>query len=183
VVFGYKHFRHYLYDHKVIVRTNHSALRWLLNFKDPQGQVAGWTEFRGTYDIDIRYRPGAKHCNADSLSRHPCHQCSFSEGWEKRNDHESKESDSKSIRQINTVSEDNETVLKGIQNDDQDLSVVKNWVETKKRPEFSDMKHESKVIKHLWSQRTHLEIQNDLLWKWIGDKKFYHQIIVPLSER
>ena len=184
VVFGCKHFRHYLYGHKVIVRTDHSALRWLLNFKDPQGQVARWIEFLGTYDIEIRHRPGAKHCNADSLSRHPCHQCGFSEDWEKSNDHERRGSESKSIRQINAVSEDNETILKGIQNNDQDLSIVKNWVETKKRPGFSDIKHKSKVIKSLWSQWNHLEIQNDLLcWKWIGDLKVYHQIIVPLSER
>lgn len=35
LVFACKHFRHYLYGHKVIVRTDHSALKWLMSFKDP----------------------------------------------------------------------------------------------------------------------------------------------------
>lgn len=42
LVFACKHFRHYLYGHKVKVRTDHSALKWLMSFKDPQGQVARW---------------------------------------------------------------------------------------------------------------------------------------------
>lgn len=33
VVFACKHFHHYLYNHKVIVRTERSALKWLTNFK------------------------------------------------------------------------------------------------------------------------------------------------------
>lgn len=43
LVFACKHFRHYLYGHKVMVRTDHSALKWLMSFKDPQGQVASCT--------------------------------------------------------------------------------------------------------------------------------------------
>lgn len=50
VVFAFKRFRHYLYGHKVFVRTDHSALKWVLNFKDPQGQVARWIEVLDTYE-------------------------------------------------------------------------------------------------------------------------------------
>lgn len=56
--------------HTTSAGTDHSALKWFMSFKDPQGQVAMWIEILGTYDIDTRHRPGAKHCNADSLSRH-----------------------------------------------------------------------------------------------------------------
>ena len=72
VVFACKHFRHYLYGHKVTVRTDHSALKWLMSFKDPQGQVARWIEFLSTYDLEIHHRACMKHNKADSLSRYPC---------------------------------------------------------------------------------------------------------------
>lgn len=74
-----EHSRHYLYGHKSIVRTDHSALKWLMSFKDAQGQAARCIEFLSTYDLDIRHSPGAKHCNADSLSRCPCRQCGITE--------------------------------------------------------------------------------------------------------
>jgi hypothetical protein len=35
-----KHFKHYLYGKQFIVRTDHGSLRWLLNFKNPEGQMA-----------------------------------------------------------------------------------------------------------------------------------------------
>ena len=57
VVFACKHFRHYLYGNKVTVRTDHSALKWLMSFKDPQGQVARWIEFLSTYNLEIHHRP------------------------------------------------------------------------------------------------------------------------------
>ena len=37
-----KFFRHYLYGKKFLVRTDHGSLRWLMNFKNPEGQVAWW---------------------------------------------------------------------------------------------------------------------------------------------
>jgi hypothetical protein len=38
-------FHVYLYGHKrFTVRTDHSSLRWLLNFKDPEGMLARWLE-------------------------------------------------------------------------------------------------------------------------------------------
>lgn len=40
VVSSVKQFHHYLYGHHFLVRSDHDALRWLLNFKNPEGQVA-----------------------------------------------------------------------------------------------------------------------------------------------
>merc|ERR1711893_457632 len=79
VVFFLKYFRHYLYGKKFTIRTDHGALRWLTNFKDPQGQVARWLEVLGTYHFEIEHRPGLKHNNADALSRGPCRQCGMSD--------------------------------------------------------------------------------------------------------
>lgn len=67
-----KHFHVYLYGRKFQLRTDHSALRWLLNFRHPEGQVARWIESLQQYDFSIEHRSGSRHGNADALSRRPC---------------------------------------------------------------------------------------------------------------
>lgn len=71
-----KHFKHYLYGQKVIVRTDHASLRWLLNFDKASGMLARWlAKIAMVNMIDITYRPGIKHTNADALSRRPGRNC------------------------------------------------------------------------------------------------------------
>ena len=82
VVVYLKYFRQYLYGRRVTVRTDHAALRWLLRFKNPEGQLARWLEVISEYDIEIQHRPGKKHSNADALSRRQCKQCGREEGTE-----------------------------------------------------------------------------------------------------
>ena len=67
-----KHFHHYLYGRKFRIRTDHGALRWLMQFKHPEAQVARWIEVLDTYSFEIEYRPGRNHGNADALSQIPC---------------------------------------------------------------------------------------------------------------
>ena len=62
-------FKHYLLGKPFTVRTDHSSLTWLLNFKNPQGQIARWIEQLSQFDIRIVHRPGNKHTNVDALSR------------------------------------------------------------------------------------------------------------------
>ena len=66
------HFHHYLYGRHFLLRTDHAALRWLLNFKNPEGQIARWIQHLQEYDLEIQHRPGRLHGNADALSRRPC---------------------------------------------------------------------------------------------------------------
>lgn len=54
-----------------MARTDHGALRWLHNFKEPEGQVARWLEQLGEYEFTVQHRPGVKHGNADAMSRSP----------------------------------------------------------------------------------------------------------------
>ena len=88
LVSAVKHFHHYLYGRKFLIRTDHGALRWLMNFKNPEGQTARWIEVLGTYDYEIRHRPGRLHQNADGLSRRPCVECRQCEIIEINNDEE-----------------------------------------------------------------------------------------------
>ncbi|KRZ75580.1 Retrovirus-related Pol polyprotein from transposon 17.6 [Trichinella papuae] len=72
LVWSIKEFRPYLYGQHFDVRTDHSCLRWLRNFKEPEGQVARWLEQLAEYDFNVLHRPGRAHCNADALSRQRC---------------------------------------------------------------------------------------------------------------
>ena len=77
IVHAVKHFHHYLYGIEFLVRTDHGALTWLMNFKNPEGQMARWLEILGTYNFKIQHRPGRRHGNADGMSRRPCDPCTF----------------------------------------------------------------------------------------------------------
>ncbi len=65
-----RHFRHHLLGRKFRVRTDHSSLRWLLNFRDSgEGLIGRWLARLAIYDFTIEHRSGATHSNADALSR------------------------------------------------------------------------------------------------------------------
>ena len=66
-----RQYRHYLLGRPFVVRTDHSSLTWLLNFRNPQGQLACWMEELSQYDMHLEHRPGKKHGDADALSRRP----------------------------------------------------------------------------------------------------------------
>jgi hypothetical protein len=66
-----RQFRHYLLGRHFTVRTDHNSLTWLMNFKEPQEQLAKWLEELSQFIMEIQHRPGKKHTNADALSRIP----------------------------------------------------------------------------------------------------------------
>ena len=71
------------------IRTDHAALKWLMSFKEPEGQVARWIEQLQAFQFTIQHRAGESHTNADSLSRRPCapdcHHCNREEEREAAN--------------------------------------------------------------------------------------------------
>ena len=50
-----RHFHHYVYGRHIKVRTDHGALRWLMNFKNPEGQTARWIKILGIYDLEVEH--------------------------------------------------------------------------------------------------------------------------------
>ena len=66
------HFHHYLYGRQFMVRTDHSALQWLMKFRTPEGQIARWLQKLQDCDFKVLHRAGRKHGNADAMSRRPC---------------------------------------------------------------------------------------------------------------
>ncbi|KRY42282.1 Retrovirus-related Pol polyprotein from transposon 17.6 [Trichinella spiralis] len=75
LVWALREFRPYLYGQRFLVRTDHSCLRWLTTFKEPEGQVARWLESLAELDFEVEHRAGRLHGNADALSRTSCTQC------------------------------------------------------------------------------------------------------------
>ena len=68
-------YRPYLISQKFTLRTDHGSLTWLMNFKEPEGQIARWLERLQELNFDVVHRRGSAHRNADALSRLPCRQC------------------------------------------------------------------------------------------------------------
>lgn len=52
---GIKYYQPYLYDQRFTVHTDHNALQWLMNIKDPTGRLARWSLQIQQYDFDIKH--------------------------------------------------------------------------------------------------------------------------------
>lgn len=72
VVYGLRQFRHYLLAQKFELRTDHSALTYLLKTPEPVGQQARYLDLLAEYNFSIVHRSGSQHGNVDALSRRPC---------------------------------------------------------------------------------------------------------------
>ena len=60
----------HLLGRRFVLRTDHSSLFWLKNFKDPEGQLARWLEQLEQYTFEVVHRKCSSHGNADALSRY-----------------------------------------------------------------------------------------------------------------
>ncbi|XP_010523588.2 PREDICTED: uncharacterized protein LOC104801906, partial [Tarenaya hassleriana] len=69
IVFAFEKFRSYLVGSKVIVYTDHAALRYLLSKKDAKPRLIRWILLLQEFDLEIRDRRGAENGVADHLSR------------------------------------------------------------------------------------------------------------------
>nr|GFD26300.1 putative reverse transcriptase domain-containing protein [Tanacetum cinerariifolium] len=69
VVFALKLWRHYLYETRCTVFTDHKSLQHILDQKDLNMRQRSWLELSSDYDCDIRYHPGKANVVANALSR------------------------------------------------------------------------------------------------------------------
>ena len=66
-----RHFKHYLLGRRFKIITDHRALQWLHNFKDPDALTARWLEKLAVFDYEIEHRSGKSIGHADCMSRLP----------------------------------------------------------------------------------------------------------------
>ena len=193
VVLYLRYFRHYLYGRKVLVRTDHGSLRWLTNFRNPEGQLARWMEVIGQYDITIEHRPGRLHGNADGLSRRPCKQCGRQETTPINDtlkteaassadvmSDEQNQSEYKTVEEMNSEQVEDDNWMRSIfwqpeisccdvrqgQLEDQTINTVLMAKEgTKERPRWEEISAYSPAVKTYWAQWDQLEVHSGVLCK------------------
>ncbi|UYV66258.1 K02A2.6-like [Cordylochernes scorpioides] len=182
IVKSIEHFHHYLYGQEFILRSDHASLQWLLNFKNPEGQLARWIQRLQEYQVKIQHRPGKRHQNADALSRRPCvPQCG----------HCARVEDKYGVRQV-TVQESDEVeeqhwtgqALRKAQREDRDLLPMINWKESDEKPSWEDVAPYSPKTKSLWSLWNSLTLRDGVLYrKWESDdgKHESWKLVLPRS--
>ena len=72
VAWAISHFRAYLYGNTVVVYTDHSAVKAILETPSANGKHARWWRKvykSGISSVHVKYRPGRQNKNADCLSR------------------------------------------------------------------------------------------------------------------
>ena len=188
LVYFVKYFRHYLYGQKFTARTDHASLRWLTNFKNPEGQVARWLEVLSMFSMAIEHRPGRLHVNTDGLSRKPCDDAERNNMGKGSLNNTKQENPS--CMQVGSGSSENQSDntidLTALQEEDDELSVVRSWVEQSVKPNFNAISSEGYALKSLWSQFPCLELCNGLLVRRVEDTDndtVTYQALVPRKAR
>nr|GEV35602.1 putative reverse transcriptase domain-containing protein [Tanacetum cinerariifolium] len=69
VVFALKTWRHYLYETRSVIYTDHKSLQHIFDQKEFNMRQRRWIELFNDYDCEIRYHPGKANVVADALSR------------------------------------------------------------------------------------------------------------------
>ena len=69
VTFAFDKFRAYLVDIKVIVYTDHSAIKYLIPKKDAKLRLIRWILLLQEFDLEIMDRKGTMNQVVDHLSR------------------------------------------------------------------------------------------------------------------
>ena len=202
-----KHFRHYLYGTRFTIRTDHASLRWLTNFKDPEGILARWITTLETYNYVIEHRPGKDHSNADSLSRtisrtcprEDCNDCleklknktvsptqTSAEVFAISAANESLVAPPVDISELLTLSVMSWDELAESQQSDPEIGPIYKWkVEGATRPPARVLEGYDSAVRCLWGQWDVLVLEQGVLCRnFLGNpNKIVKQVVLPCELR
>eukprot|EP00731_Ephydatia_muelleri_P031382 Em0022g896a len=165
-------FRPYLLGRCFTVRTDHSSLQWIQNFKEPEGQLARWLEQLQEYDFEVIHRKGRNHNNADALSR-------LSEG-------DSPQSNNITVVSIDSPVVEKRKVMREEQLQDDVVGPVLKAVESDLLPKKDELKQFSIGTRRLFQLWDQLKVKGGVLHRnFVGTKEVRPclQLVVPMSQR
>jgi len=156
IVDSVKFFHHYLYGRKFLIRTDHISLRWLLSFKDLEGQLARWMERLQQYEFEVIHK-GRLHLNANGLSRRPCAEsrCNYCNKIESRE---------KLLARI-TFSEGSPVDWRKLQLEDSIVSIFLQAKQKDRRPLRQEIFALDNSAKIYWSYWDSLFVKDGVLFK------------------
>lgn len=202
IVSAIEHFSAYLYGSKFVLRTDHSALQWLLTFKNPKDQLARWLAKLQQYDFTVIHRAGNRHCNADALSRRPCSDtmCRYCERREREECIKYMDNPvDPPMPKVATAQKDDDGIgskqsskgkcwstdeLRDAQLSDPSLRPLILWLEGTKRPEWGEVSPYSPTVKAYWAQWDSLVLKNGVLYRKfhiVNQQEPQLQLVVPVS--
>ena len=213
IVLFTRQYRHYLLGGEFTIRTDHHSLAWLCGFKDCSGQLGRWLEELSQYHLNIQHRPGAKHTNADAMSRIPiasecncyeagknlsdlpCGGCNYCQRIHSQWEHFEEDVDyvvPLGVRSIQAVDDGCITTIHGyskqelktLQHDDPELNMIHNWL-TGNPPSQAELQLQGHNVKKLWRHKDQLLLKDGVLYhNWISPALTNHpRLLVPQSLR
>jgi len=160
VLFGVQKFRQYIELTHFVVETDHIALKWLRNIKEPAGRLAKWFMILQEFNFTVRYKPGASSCikTADALSR------------------------TEEILVTELAPQLDRQLIIQEQDADEFLGNIKRYL---RKEDITNLPNYDRIVAH--SERAYL-VEDGLLWRFVGSKdkpweeeSFYYRIWIPKS--
>jgi hypothetical protein len=178
IVYFLKYFRHYLLG-RPFVRTDHAALQWLRRTSEVTGQQVRWPNVIEEYEFTVMHRPGARHGNADAMSRRPCLRAECCENGEAPI--EVKAVSSQMARCSNWCSEHCDMAQE--QDRDAEISIVKRMLESTPNASSADaVANQSAIVKSLCRQYHRLMLVDGVLMRSfepLAAEDIVRQVVIP----
>ena len=130
-------------------RTDNSALKYIETMTCPSGIIERWLTTIADFDFQVQHRAGTKHGNADGLSRMPS-QDTLTEA---EADNLVAAMEGTLLQQVKLL-EHTRDELRTLQQEDEDLSGIRNYVLKEQAPPADQVKgwsHDGKVYAGVWA--------------------------------